>query len=254
MKAKFAELPRDYQEFILERETQRDTEFNRQVQEAAEKRNAANAELQAATQERRQYLTVISRVIGQLAQQTATEFADITSVADLEKLANDDPVRYLRWQARRDSLLAAQGEQEAALQREQAEQGQRYQSYLGEQRAKLLEKMPELKDPAKAKAISAESTKYLKAIGFDDQEISNVVDHRLMLVVRDALAYHAGRSAGQTAAEKKVVGIPRVTRPGAASERGERNAQDKAAMTSIARHGTTDQIAAAMTRLLESGT
>jgi hypothetical protein len=252
MREQFAQLPPDLQRVIADRETERDAAFNRQVNEAAEKRRAAEAELQAASTERRQYLAGLSAVIGELANQTASEFAEIRTTADLEKLASEDPARYLRWQARRDAILAAQAEADALAARERREQEQHFKGYLDEQRRLLLDKMPELRDPEKVKAIMTEGTAYLKEIGFTDQEIVNVVDHRMTLVIRDALAYRRGRMAARTAAEKKVVGVPKVQKPGAGSDRkAERSERDKAAMTRIARHGTTDEQAAALTRLLE---
>jgi hypothetical protein len=127
--------------------------------------------------------------------------------------------------------------------------------YLAEQRKLLLEKFPEVADPVKARAISAESTGYLRDLGFSDQEIGQVADHRMMLVVRDALAFRKSQKAAKTAAGKKVVGVPRVQKPGGGSDaKAEKGRQDKAAMTRIARYGTTDEQAAALTRLLEQET
>ena len=252
MREQFAQLPPDLQRVIADRETERDAAFNRQVNEAAQKRRAAEAELQAASTERRQYLAGLSAVIGELASQTASEFAEIRTTADLEKLASEDPARYLRWQARREAILAAQAEADALAERERRDQEQHFKGYLDEQRRLLLDKMPELRDPKAVKAIMTEGTAYLKEIGFTDQEIVNVVDHRMTLVIRDALAYRQGRAAARTAAEKKVVGVPKVQKPGAGTDRkAERSERDKAAMTRIARHGTTDEQAAALTRLLE---
>jgi uncharacterized protein YnzC (UPF0291/DUF896 family) len=156
MRAHFAKLPPDLQRVIADRENERDATFNRQVNEAAEKRRAAEAELQADSTERRQYLASLSAVIGELAKQTAGEFADIRSTADLERLANDDPARYLRWQARRDALLAAQAEADALQERERTEMEGRGREYLAEQRKLLLESS-EVADPS-GEGVSAEST------------------------------------------------------------------------------------------------
>jgi hypothetical protein len=249
----FADLPPDLQRVIAERDSEQQSAFNRQVNEAAEKRKAADAELQAASNERRQYLQAINGVIGQLAAQTANEFSDITTTGDLERLASEDPARYLRWQARRDALMVAEADRQAAYNREQQEQSQRNQGYLAEQRKLLFEKIPEFADPAKGKALASEATTYLRTQGFTDAEIGNVVDHRMALVVRDAALYRKSQAAAKTAADKKVVNVPKVSKPGAASDRADRAAGDKAAFTSIARHGTTDQQAAALTRMLEKG-
>ena len=252
MRDSFAKLPPDLQRVIADRENERDAAFNRQVNEAADKRRAADAELQAAATERRNYLANLNQLIEGLARQTAGEFADIRTPEDLETLATTDPQRYLRWQARRDALQAAAAEQAAIADRVNAEQMRRQQSWMAEQRTKLLAAMPELADAAKAKEFVTESTAYLRDRGFTDQEIGLTLDHRYAAVIRDALAHRKAQQATKTAAEKKLATAPRLQRPGGARDsRGSRSPQEKAALTSIARHGTTDQIAEAMTRILE---
>src|ERR1700733_5736304 len=56
MREAFAKLPGDLQQVIATRENERDTAFNRQVREAVERRQAAEAELAHASTERRHYL------------------------------------------------------------------------------------------------------------------------------------------------------------------------------------------------------
>jgi len=61
---------------------------------------------------------------------------------------------------------------------------------------KLLEKAPELKDQAKAKAFEADLRKTLKADGFSDEEINGLTDHRMILIARDAMLYRAAKAQG----------------------------------------------------------
>ena len=252
MRDAFAKLPGDLQAVIANRENERDAAFNRQVREAAERKQAAEAELAAASTERRQYLANLSSLIDGIARQTAGEFADIRTTGDLEQMAAQDPQRYLRWQARREALQAALAEQDALQRRERAEQDHRFRGYAGQQRALLLEKIPELADPKTRRAVQSEMNDYLHSQGFTDEETGAWVDHRYALVIRDALRYRKGQEAAKAAAEKKVVNLPKVQRPGTGSSgRAERSAQERAAMTRIARHGTTDQQAEALARLLE---
>jgi hypothetical protein len=251
MRDAFVKLPRDLQEVIAARESERDAAFNRQVNEAAEKRKAAEAELTAASSERRQYLANLSALIDGLVQQSAGEFADIRTTGDLERMAAQDPQRYLRWQARRETLQAARGEQARLLEREQAEQAKRVRGFALQQRRLLLEKIPELADRKTAKATQAEMNDYLRGIGFTDQETEQWLDHRYALVIRDAVRYRKGQQAAKSAVEKKVVNLPRVQKPGSGNDaKGEKSAQQKAAVTRIARFGTTDQQAAALDAIL----
>ena len=252
MREAFAKLPGDLQQVIATRENERDSAFNRQVREAVERRQAAEAELAHASTERRHYLANLNAMVEGLARQTAGEFADIRNASDLERMAAQDPQRYLRWQARRDALQSALAEQDTIQRRDRAEQMQRLRGYAGQQRALILEKIPELADPKTQKAVQAEMNDYLRSQGFSDQETAAWIDHRYALVIRDAMRYRKSQQAAKAAADKKVVNLPRVQRPGAGSDgRGERSAQDRAAMTRIARYGSTDQQAEALARLLE---
>lgn len=251
MRDAFAKLPGDLQEVIAKRENERDETFTRQVREASDKRQAADAELSAASNERRTYLANLSTLIDGLARQTAGEFADIKTTGDLEQMAAQDPQRYLRWQARREAINSAMAEQKVLADREQAEQATKFKGYAQEQVKLIYEKIPELADPKTQKAVHAEMNEYLRSVGFSDAETQQWIDHRYAVVIRDAAKWRKSQQAVKTAADKKVVNLPKVVRSGASAGQGERSPQDKAAMTRIARTGTTDQQAEAMTRLLE---
>ncbi len=251
MREAFAKLPGDLQKVIASRENERDAAFSRQVREAVERRQAAEAELAQASAERRHYLANLSAMIDGIARQAAGEFADVRNAGDLERMAAQDPQRYLRWQARREALQSALAEQDALQRREQAEQSLRFHHYAGQQRALILEKIPELADPKTRAAMQADMNAYLRSVGFSDQETEAWIDHRYALVIRDAMRFRKQQEAAKAAAEKKVVNLPRVQRPGAGADGRERSAQDRAAMTRIARYGTTDQQAEALARLLE---
>jgi len=246
----FAKLPADLQKVIRERDAEQTAAFNRQVNEAADKRKAADAELLAASQERQQYVQSLAAVVDKLIKQTAGEFADIRSPDDLERMAAQDPARFIRWQARAQALQAASSDMQAAADRERQEQETRFNGWLGEQRSKLLQAIPELADPAKAKALVAEQTDYLRSIGFNTQEIGSVLDHRMAVVIRDAALHRKSQAATRSASAKKIAEAPKLARPGGGGERGP-DPSRAAAFTSIARHGTSDQQAQALARLIE---
>lgn len=251
MRDAFAKLPGDLQEVIAKRENERDEAFTRQVREASDKRQAADAELSAASNERRTYLANLSTLIDGLARQTAGEFADIKTTGDLEQMSAQDPQRYLRWLARREAINSAMAEQKVLADREQAEQATKFKGYAQEQVKLIYEKIPELADPKTQKAVHAEMNDYLRSVGFSDDETKQWIDHRYAVVIRDAAKWRKSQQAVKTAADKKVVNLPKVVRSGSSAQQGERSSQDKAAMTRIARHGTTDQQVEALARLLE---
>src|SRR5215831_8612256 len=86
----FTSLPRATQERIAERERSRESDFLRRQNEAAEKLKGLNAKEQAVEQARQTYETALPQLLQTLQQQQAGEFADIKSMADVERLARED--------------------------------------------------------------------------------------------------------------------------------------------------------------------
>ena len=84
-----------------------------------------------------------------------------------------------------------------------------------EQRGKLLEAVPEWKDPEKLSAGLRDLTAEARKIGFSDQELSSVVDHRLLLVLRDAVAYRKLQAA-KPKVENRITEVVTPVAPGAA--------------------------------------
>lgn len=90
--------------------------------------------------------------------------------------------------------------------------------YQAEQRGKLLEIVPEWKDPEKLSAGLRELTAEARKIGFSDAELASVHDHRLLLVLKDAVAYRKLKAAKPPIANTaKEVVVP--AKPGSATPR-----------------------------------
>lgn len=104
---------------------------------------------------------------------------------------------------------------------------------------KLLEKAPELRDPAKAKAFSDQLRTTLKGDGFTDDEINDLTDYRQILLVRDAMAHRAAKAKGAPKIEGKTK-PPRLVRAGARPAnptKGKGGSGKKAALDRLQRTG-----------------
>ena len=53
----------------------------------------------------------------------------------------------------------------------------------------LVNKLPEFSDPEKATQLKSQMRGYLNSYGFQDQEISQIYDHRIVMLVNDAMKY-----------------------------------------------------------------
>ena len=79
---------------------------------------------------------------------------------------------------------------------------QEKQKYIMEQHYLLKSKMPELSDPSKLASLSKDLNTNLKSYGFTDHEINDVSDHRIILLVRDAMKYRNMQSSKPNIARK----------------------------------------------------
>jgi hypothetical protein len=180
------------------RKSQSVAELKRQAEESA-KAVQQQAEFVAATSTKVVELREVQRQIEQI------------EAIDFNALAETDPQQAIRLQAAHTRLIQAR----EAKQREVFETKQQAEALTAQQRQRALEQAAqELKKavpdftPAMAQAIR-ENT---KAYGFTEAELENVTDHRLVLALRDAMAWRQ-LQAKKPEAMKKVAEAPKVIKP-----------------------------------------
>ena len=124
--------------------------------------------------------------------------AEINS-ADLDKLYEEDPTEAARVERK---LKKKQDALNQSLQQTQAEQKEQFSSFLQDQQRKLVSKMPEFSDPAKASSLKANMKSTLNNYGFNDQEVAQVYDHRIVMLVNDAMKFRSMQKAKPNMAKK----------------------------------------------------
>ena len=163
---------------------QRQADYTRKSQALAEQRKAYEANLQAITSEREQY----SQALQMMAAQQKNELAQYENI-DWKTLKEDDPMEYmekrLEFQEARDKIVRVQQEQ----QRVAAEQQQRVQQQLSEimqtEFTKLKEALPSYADPSSN--LKNELRDYGLSLGFSQQDLDSISDHRVVLVLHKAM-------------------------------------------------------------------
>lgn len=243
---RFKSYPRELQAYLSEREQQRDRELRRSQNEAAEHRKAIEAELAKVDQARKEYEAKLPAIMQALQDAQAGTFADIKTVDDVQRLAAEDPFRYLQWQAHQSKLQAVAYEQEQAQQRQQQEHLARWTKFQNDENAKATELHPELADPEKAKHLREGVVELFRDKGFTEAELSNMAagatyspfDHRWQSILVDALKYREAQKAKPVAVSKPV---PPVQRPGVAPPRGAAKAESLQALSAkLDRSGSVD--------------
>ena len=243
---RFKSYPRELQAYLSEREQQRDRELRRSQNEAAEHRKAIEAELAKVDQARKEYEAKLPAIMQALQDAQAGAFADIKTVDDVQRLAAEDPFRYLQWQAHQQKLQAVAYEQEQAGKRQQQEQATNWAKFQADETAKAAEMHPELADPEKAKHLQEKVVELFRDKGFTDNDLNNMAagatyspfDHRWQSILVDALKYREAQKAKPVAVAKPV---PPVQRPGVAPPRGAAKTENLQALSAkLDRSGSVD--------------
>lgn len=247
----FATLPRENQLALIENERARDREIQKGIQANTEREKALEAERQAAEKARQQYEAALPQITQLLAAQHQSEFADIKTLADAEKLLQANPSRYMKWELSQKKVAAAQAEASQLAQARQAEAAKWYDQFVRTEDARFIEAAPEYGDPAKAEKLQLAAVETLTEIGFSEDELTALMkgqrplharDHRVQLLVRDATRW---RQAQKAAATAKARTVPPVTRPGTAPDKGAAKVQAlQEAQKQLARTGRTEDAVA----------
>lgn len=119
-------------------------------------------------------------------------------------------------------------------------------TYLAREREALHKAWPELKSPEVAKKV----TETLKRdYGFTDQEIAGTSDHRMFLVIRDAMEFRASK-AKEAEAVKVVRKLPKLVKGAARSTTDTKAAGRSSAMAKLAETGSIHDAVKAVKGLL----
>ena len=131
---------------------------------------------------------------------------------DMDQLYRDDPAEYVRHKAeqdrRKELLQASIQEQERIRSEKKVESDKNYQSYLAEQRDLLSKKLPIYADKDKGPEFVKNLTNFAKEIGYTDQEINMLVDHRAVMMLANAYRYDKLKKANLK--NKKVTKVSKV--------------------------------------------
>ncbi len=202
-KERWQSLPRETQEYLAEREQERERELRSGQNETAEKLKGLSAKEQAVDQARQQYESALPLLLDNLQSVMQGEFSDVKTMADVQKMAAEDWPRYVRWDAQQKQVAAVQQEVRGAEERRTAELKERWTEFAKREDFLFAEKAPEMADKDKAAKLQGAAVSVLKELGFSDEELSrsyhgkhgmSLRDHRVQLLVRDATLWHEAQA------------------------------------------------------------
>lgn len=203
-------------------EAQKYAGAEKRFQEAAEIRKTAEAQIQKTTEREQQLGKVLEFYIREANQLMQAR------QPDWQALINEDPKKYLTirsaWEAEQGKLQQA-ANTKAELERQNAEQQSvSTKTRVEQERVKLLEAIPEWKDPVKAAEGAKAVGDYLKGTGIPEQMLAQIDHHQVLLVARKAMLYDQAMAKQKAARANPAAAqqqngqrqTTRVVRPGAA--------------------------------------
>ena len=222
----FTSLPRETQERIAERERSRESDFLRRQNEAADKLKGLTAKEQAVDQARQQYEAALPQLLVVLQQQQAGEFADIKTLADVERMAREDWPRYALWDVQQKKITEVARQLTEVQQRQVHERLQQFSEFAKREDDLFREKVSDMADDKKAAELQTRCLTTLTGLGFAEAELAqswngakdlSLRDHRVQLLIRDATLWREAQAKAKAAQAKPV---PPVQRPGVAQPKG----------------------------------
>ena len=200
----------------------RTSDYTKKTQTLAEQRKQVEAErtkIEEAAKLRDTYAQRL-QVIEQMLSTQPEE--------DLTALKDSDPVGYAIKVAekmeREKQLAAVRAERESVQARQVAEQQERLKSHLAQEAERLRAAIPDMADDVKGEVIRKEIRDYAKSVGWSDQELSQVYDHRAVLTLYRAMQFEK-LMKGKPAAQKKVVEAPKALKPGVGNQKVDRDSE-----------------------------
>lgn len=227
--------------------TQKSQQFAEQQKAWETQRQQAQAALQQQVQQATQ-LSQIAR------NQLYSDYQNI----DWSKFSAEEQLQIDRNFRQRDAQIQQQ------LAQIQSAQQQTYQQQIQAEQARMLEAIPEWREPTALQAGQKAISEYARERGFTPAELSQIADHRYMLVLRDAMTARdlqaqvdtlKAQLAGKTDAALKLVRqAPKAPNPGARITRDPKVAQLQQARERFSKNPRDIDAQAAMAqRLVDLG-
>jgi hypothetical protein len=223
----------------------RQADYTRKTQALAEQRKGMEtaqqqytAESQAVQAERQQYINALSQII-QSSAQGLDQFARI----DWEALKEEDHIEYLskkdEYREAQEKVRQHQFAMQQAQQRQGVESEHQHRVMLQQEHKALVDKHPDWADDDKRRELGSKLRDYAMSEGYSQEELSNLYDHRAVLMLNKAMKYDALQSSDIRG--KKVKNKPKVMRSGKGVQKSEESrTKRKAKMKRLQSTGHVD--------------
>ena len=235
----------------------RQSDYTRKTQEISEQRKQADAAVQQhlaevgqIRNERPQYMQTLQNIIDNSGQQF-DQFIDV----DWDTLKETNPIEYVtkreEYREVQERISSLQQQQHAVAQKQAQDATTLHARTLNQEHHRLVEVLPEWGDPEKQRELGVEIRDYARTQGFADKEISDLIDHRSVLVLRKSMLYD--KLNASDIKSKKLKNKPRVVRSGkGASKSTEKRSIRAKSMKRLQQTGHVDDAAVLLEDMMNS--
>ena len=170
-----------------------------------------NSQVAQIQQERQQYMDALTNII-------AGQGSEIEKFANVnwDELRETDPIEYVttreQYREAQERIQSMQYQQAQVAQAQQAQMNQARHEMLKVERGKLVEALPEWDEPGTQKELANTLQSYAKTQGFTQEELTELIDHRSILVLLKAHKYDQLQNSDVKS--KKLKNKPKVIRSG----------------------------------------
>lgn len=231
---------------------QRQEAFTRKTQELAEQRRELRSEAEQVRAERQEYaerLGVVEDVLGALQPEKPDS-----------ELARTKPQEYSRqlaeYEERQQQIEAVQAERQQAFQQTQEEMLEVQQERLAEERELLQAKIPEMVDPDREQEILQQMAETAQSeYGFSPEMLGQVVDHRPLHVLYDAMKYRELKEKGDEVTSSGSKKSSKTLKPGSSGSKQKKSKKTSRKLQSarkrLANSGSVDDAAKVLLEAIE---
>jgi small-conductance mechanosensitive channel len=237
----------------LQKGYQRMGDYTRKTQAVAEDRKAVEAERQQFAQAQQELHQMREHLAARLQQ--ADEMLQTGAgepEPDWDRLRDEDPLEYMvqrdRYRDKQEQQRQIQQERDALMAQQNAVAQQQRAQHLENERAVLLDEIPEWRDEVVAGKEKSALVTYAQQVGYTEQELANASDSRAIRDLRKAMLWDALQDATPKA-RAKAKAAPKMVRAGKPKSKAEKSSRR---LNRISKTRGRDAMEAAVDYLLES--
>jgi hypothetical protein len=186
VKVKVDGMEVDVDEEELKKGYSRTSDYTKKTQALAEERKRFEAEERAAVRaERQTYAENLTRVQAALEALAPPQEPDWMTLQD-QMTPEEFTKHFTSWKANRARLERVEAEQERVRSLQEQDTQRARVARLEQEKAALEAAIPDLKDAEKGKTLRHDLSEYAKSVGFTDDELALVEDHRPLVLLHKA--------------------------------------------------------------------